>query len=300
MRYAIDKTQFMYNFLLKHEKSILHPGSARRPAPRIVITSSKSEIPPTPATGSLSKIIENLYLYITDISTKVFLFSESLDQTHSRDLINISDNISGDIQIIKKHFQILENVIKVYAAQSTNRSLLSSRIQRVNFLKKKFLFLSRNYSEGLKKLNDMKDILEDDTVEKPSSIKAAENLQRSSIKQNNTLLTEYNESLQHEQNDLALKMEMPTETTNTQSIKKIQKSISQINELYGKLAEIVALQNDHFDRIDENIDLAIEDTKAAHFDVEQIYKNIRNNKSFVVKMAVGASVLGGMIWLFVK
>lgn len=68
------------------------------------------------------------------------------------------------------------------------------------------------------------------------------------------------------------------------SAEQVEKSIAQMGYLFSQMATLVMEQSETIARIEDDVEVGLEDTKDAHASMEQFYEISKGNRSIIIKV----------------
>ena len=76
------------------------------------------------------------------------------------------------------------------------------------------------------------------------------------------------------------------QTSRLKSAEQVEKSIAQMGHLFSQMATLVMEQSETIARIEDDVEIGLEDTKEAHASMEQFYEISKGNRSLIIKVFV--------------
>ena len=92
---------------------------------------------------------------------------------------------------------------------------------------------------------------------------------------------------------------MPQRDTSTrlQDARAIEKTITELGQTFSKMAGLVAAQGEMVVRIDDDVEMALEDVRKGHSEMENYLRIVRGNRGVILKVF---GLLIAFIVLFVR
>jgi hypothetical protein len=68
------------------------------------------------------------------------------------------------------------------------------------------------------------------------------------------------------------------------SAEQVERSIAQMGQLFSQMATLVMEQSETISRIEDDVEVGLEETKEAHVSMEQFYEISKGNRSLIIKV----------------